>query len=45
MGQPDQAMRQLNYALLEAGPNTVAGARLRQRISEIRRWKESLDFE
>ncbi len=45
MGQPDQAMRQLNYALLEAGPNTATGARLRQRISEIRRWKEALEFE
>lgn len=44
MGRPDQAVRQLNYALLEAGPNSAVGARLRQRISEIQRWKETLDF-
>ncbi len=44
MGRPDQAMRQLNYALLEAGTDTATAARLRQRINEIRRWKETLDF-
>jgi predicted Zn-dependent protease len=44
MGRPDQAMRQLNYALTVVGDDHTTAARLRQRINEIKQWKETLEF-
>lgn len=44
MGRPDQAMRQLNYALQMVGNDYTTAARLQQRISEIQQWKEALNF-
>jgi predicted Zn-dependent protease len=44
MGRPDQAMRQLNYALQMVGNDYTTAARLQQRITEIQQWKEALDF-
>jgi predicted Zn-dependent protease len=44
MGRPDQAMRQLNYALQMVGNDHTTAARLQQRISEIQQWKEALNF-
>ncbi len=44
MGQPDQAIRQLNYALQTVGDDHTEAARLKQRIAEIQRWKEAMNF-
>ena len=44
MGRPDQATRQLNYALQTPGIDAATGARLKQRIAEIQQWKEAMNF-
>lgn len=44
MGRPDQATRQLNYALQTPGIDNATAARLKQRIAEIQQWKEAMNF-
>jgi predicted Zn-dependent protease len=44
MGRPDQATRQLNYALQTPGIDNTTAARLKQRITEIQQWKEAMNF-
>lgn len=44
MGHPDQAMRQLNYALQLPAIDNEDMARIQQRIIEIQQWKETMNF-
>jgi predicted Zn-dependent protease len=44
IGQPEQAIRQLNYALGTAGIDNNSKARINQRILEIQRWQEAMNF-
>jgi predicted Zn-dependent protease len=44
MGGPDQAIRQLSYALKTPGIDSAEASHIQQRILEIQAWKEAMDF-
>lgn len=44
MGAPDQAIRQLGYALQTPGIGHTDAARIQQRIEDIQAWKAAMDF-
>jgi predicted Zn-dependent protease len=44
MGRPEQAIRQLNYALKTPGIDANSKARITQRMLEIQQWQDAMDF-